>query len=205
MTQMFAQLIHSDSYLGMKDYIGKVFPVVARSPKGHYCLKLKEGYCLNFNIDAIRLLQAVEEPAPKLEWKVGTKVLVKRSSISVPHFDSRVGYVGTIILIDGIGEDFRVKVKFPEASFAPPIEPSNYSSWWIKSELELVPYDYEGGKEPMRLKLNDKWYIAGDGEHLTKDISKANMTEDYHKHLSDQLTVSFKEIFEEYNESQMNG
>lgn len=192
MTQMFAQLIHSDGYLGMKDYIGKVFPVVGRSPKGLYALKLKEDYCLNFNLDAIRLLQAVEEPAPKLEWKVGTKVLVKRSSISSPHFDSRVGYVGTI----EVDEGDRFKVKFPEASFAPPIEPSNYSSWWFKSELELVPNDFDGGKEPMRLKLNDKWYIAGDGEHLTKDISKANMTEDYHKHLSDQLTASFAEIYE---------
>lgn len=192
MTQMFAQLIHSDSYLSMKDYIGKVFPVVARSPKGHYCLKLKEGYCLNFNIDAIRLLQAVEEPAPKLEWKVGTKVLVKRSSISSPHFDSRVGYVGTIEVVEGD----RFKVKFPEASFAPPIEPNNYSSWWFKSELELVPDDYDGGKEPMTLKLNDKWYIAGDGEHLTKDVSKANMTEDYRKHLSDKLTTSFEDIYE---------
>lgn len=201
MTQTFAQLIHSDGYLGMKDYIGKVFPVVARSPKGHYCLKLKEGYCLNFNIDAIRLLQAVEEPAPKLEWKVGTKVLVKRSSISSPHFDSRVGYVGTIEVVE---EDGRFKVKFPEASFAPPIEPNNYSSWWFKTELELVPDDYDGGKEPMKLRLNDKWYIAGDGEHLTKDISKANMTEDYRKHLSDKLTTSFEDIYEAYNESQMN-
>lgn len=191
MTQMFAQLIHNDGYLGMKDYIGKVFPVVARSPKGHYALKLKEGYCLNFNIDAIRLLQAVEEPAPKLGWKVGTKVLVKRSSISNPHFDSRVGYVGTIEVVEGE----RFKVKFPEASFAPPIEPSNYSSWWFKSELELVPNDYDGGKEPMRLKLNDKWYIAGDGEHLTKDISKANMTEDYRKHLSNKLTASFVDLY----------
>ena len=202
MTQMFAQLIHNDGYLGMKDYIGKVFPVVARSPKGHYALKLKEGYCLNFNIDAIRLLQAVEDAAPELEWKVGTKVLVKRSSISSPHFDSRVGYVGTIEVVE---EDGRFKVKFPEASFAPPIEPNNYSSWWFKSELELVPEDYDGGKEPMTLKLNDKWYIAGDGEHLTKDVSKANMTEDYREHLSDQLTTSFKEVFEEYKESQMNG
>lgn len=191
MTQMFAQLIHNDGYLGMKDYIGNVFPVVARSPKGHYALKLKEGYCLNFNIDAIRLLQAVEEPAPKLGWKVGTKVLVKRSSISNPHFDSRVGYVGTIEVVEGE----RFKVKFPEASFAPPIEPSNYSSWWFKSELELVPNDYDGGKEPMRLKLNDKWYIAGDGEHLTKDISKANMTEDYRKHLSNKLTASFVDLY----------
>lgn len=196
MTQMFAQLIHSDSYLGMKDYIGKVFPVVARSPKGHYALKLKEGYCLNFNIDAIRLLQAVEEAAPKLEWKVGTKVLVKRSSISIPHFDSRVGYVGTIEVVEGE----RFKVKFPEASFAPPIEPSNYSSWWIKSELELVPNDYDGGKEPMRLKLNDKWYIAGDGEHLTKDISKAALTKDYHKHLSDKLSSNLGDFYEEYRQ-----
>lgn len=193
MTQMFAQLIHSDGYLGMKDYIGNVFPVVARSPKGHYCLKLKEGYCRNFNIDAIRLLQAVEDAAPKLEWKVGTKVLVENSFNRSNHFTSRLGYVGTIEVVDG---DERFKVKFPEASFTPPIEPSNYSSWWFKSELELVPNDYDGGKEPMRLKLNDKWYIAGDGEHLTKDISKANMTEDYRKHLSDQLTASSKEIFE---------
>lgn len=191
MTQLFAQLIHNDGYLGMKDYIGKVFPVEGRSPRGHYALKLKEGYCLNFNIDAIRLLQAVGEAAPKLEWKVGTKVLVKRSSISSPHFDSRVGYVGTIEVVEGE----RFKVKFQEASFAPPVEPDNYSSWWFKSELELVPNDYDGGKEPMTLKLNDKWYIAGDGEHLTKDISKANMTEDYQKHLSDKLTASFAEIF----------
>lgn len=69
---------------------------------------------------------------------------------------------------------------------------------------KLVPDDYEGGKKPMKLKLNDKCYIAGDGEHLTKDISKANMTEDYRKYLSDKLTASFKEMFEEYNESQMN-
>lgn len=200
MTQLFAQLIHNDGYLGMKDYIGKVFPVEGRSPRGHYALKLKEGYCLNFNIDAIRLLQAVGEAAPKLEWKVGTKVLVKRSSISSPHFDSRLGYVGTIEVAEG--ERFRVK--FPEASFAAPVEPDNYSSWWFKSELELVPNDYDGGKEPMTLKLNDKWYIAGDGEHLTKDISKANMTEDYQKHLSDKLSASFKEIFEDYKQSQMN-
>lgn len=191
MTQQFAQLIHNDGYLGMKDYIGKVFPVVGRSPKGHYLVKLKEGYCLNFNIDAIRLLQAVGEAAPKLEWKVGTKVLVKRSSISSPHFDSRLGYVGTI----EVSEGERFRVKFPEASFAAPVEPDNYSSWWFKSELELVPNDYDGGKEPMRLKLNDKWYIAGDGEHLTKDISKAIMTEDYRKHLSDKFTASFEEIF----------
>lgn len=195
MTQMFAQLIHSDSYLGMKEYIGKVFPVVGRSPRGYYAIKLKEDYCLNFSKESIRLLQAVEEPAPKLEWKVGTKVLVKRSSISSPHFDSRVGYVGTIVLVDGIGEDFRVKVTFPEASFAPPIEPSNYSSWWFKSELELVPDNYEGGKKPKQLKLNDKCYIAGDGEHLTKDISKANMTEDYREHLSNKLTASFEELY----------
>lgn len=201
MTQMFAQLIHSDGYLGMKDYIGKVFPVVARSPKGHYALKLKENYCLNFNIDAIRLLQTVGEAAPKLEWKVGAKVLVKRSSISNPHFDSRVGYVGTIEVVEGE----RFKVKFPEASFAPLLSGAdNYSSWWFKSELELVPNNYDGGKEPMRLKLNDKCYIAGDGEHLTKDVSKAAMTEDYRKHLFEKLTASSKEIFEEYNESQMN-
>lgn len=192
MGQQFAQLLSSDGYLSMEEYIGKVFPVVGRSPKGHYCLKLKEGYCLNFNIDAIRLLQAVEEPAPKLEWKVGTKVLVKRSSISNPHFDSRVGYVGTIEVVE---EDGRFKVKFPEASFAPPIEPNNYSSWWFKTELELVPDDYDGGKEPKQLKLNDKWYIAGDGEHLTKDISKANMTEDYRKHLSNKLTASFVDLY----------
>lgn len=191
MTQLFAQLIHNDGYLGVKDYIGKVFPVVARSPKGLYALKLKEGYCLNFNIDAIRLLQAVKEPTPKLEWKVGSKVLVKRSSISSPHFDSRVGYVGTIEVVEGE----RFKVKFPEASFAAPVEPDNYSSWWFKSELELVPDDYEGGKEPMKLRLNDKWYIAGDGEHLTKDISRATMTEDYRKHLSDKLTASFAELY----------
>ncbi|WAX15678.1 hypothetical protein EG103P3_00009 [Enterococcus phage EG103P3] len=192
MTQLFAQLIHNDGYLGMKDYIGKVFPVVGRSPVGHYALKLKENYCLNFNIDAIRLLQSVEDPAPKLEWKVGTKVLVKRSFISSPHFDSRVGYVGTIEVVGG---DERFKVKFPEASFAESVEPDNYSSWWFKSELELVPNNYDGGKEPMRLKLNSKCYIAGDGEHLTKDISKANMTEDYRKHLSDKLTASFEEIY----------
>lgn len=191
MTQQFAQLIHNDGYLGMKDYIGKVFPVIGRSPRGHYLLQLKEDYCLNFDIDAIRLLQAVEEPAPKLEWKVGTKVLVKRSSISSPHFDSRVGYVGTIEVVEG--ERFRVK--FPEASFAAPVEPDNYSSWWFKSELELVPNDYDGGKEPMKLRLNDKWYIAGDGEHLTKDISRATMTEDYRKHLSDQLTASFVDLY----------
>lgn len=191
MTQMFAQLIHNDGYLGMKDYIGKVFPVVGRSPIGQYALKLKEGYCLNFSKSSIRLLQAVEEAAPKLEWKVGTKVLVKRSSISIPHFDSRVGYVGTIEAIEG----GRFNVKFPEASFAPPFEPDNYSSWWFKSELELVPNDYDGGKEPMRLKLNDKCYIAGDGEHLTKDIYKANMTEDYRKHLFNKLTASSKEIY----------
>lgn len=201
MGQQFAQLIHNDGYLGMKDYIGKVFPVVGRSPMGHYALKLKENYCLNFNIDAIRLLQAVEEPAPKLEWKVGTKVLVKRSSISNPIFNSRVGYVGTIEVVEG---DW-FKVKFPEASFAPPVGGGNYFSWWWDSELELVPDDYEGGKKPMKLRLNDKWYIAGDGEHLTKDISKATMTEDYRKHLSDKLTASFEEIFEEYMESQMNG
>lgn len=192
MTQLFAQLIHNDGYLGMRDFIGKVFPVVARSPKSHYCLKLKEGYCLNFNIDAIRLLQAVEGDSPELKWKVRSKVLVKKSTINVPHFDSRVGYVGTIEVVEG--ERFRVK--FPEASFAAPVEPDNYSSWWFKSELELVPNDYDGGKEPMRLKLNDKCYIAGDGEHLTKDVSKANMTEDYHKHLSDKYTASFAEIYE---------
>lgn len=194
MTQMFAQLIHSDGYLGIKDYIGKVFPVVARSPKGLYALKLKEGYCLNFNIDAIRLLQAVEEPAPKLEWKVGSKVLVKNSLNRSNHFTSRVGYVGTIEVADHYNRRF--KVKFPEASFEPDVGDGHYSSWWVKSELELVPNDYDGGKEPMRLKLNDKWYIAGDGEHLTKDISKANMTENYRKHLSDQLTASSKEIYE---------
>lgn len=194
MTQMFAQLIHSDGYLGMKDYIGKVFPVVARSPKGHYALKLKEGYCLNFNIDAIRLLQAVEEAAPKLEWKVGTKVLVKKSSLNASYFNSRVGYVGTIEVIDSD----RFKVKFPEASFKPVVEGSHYSSWWWKQELELVPDDFEGGKEPMRLKLNDKCYIAGDGKHLTKDISKALMTEDYRKHLSDKFTASYSEIVEVY-------
>jgi len=193
MTQMFAQLIHSDSYLGMKDYIGQVFPVVGRSPRGHYLLKLKEDYCLNFSKESILLLQTVEEPAPKLEWKVGTKVLVKNSEIDRPHFNSRVGYVGTIEVVDSM--DDRFKVKFPEASFTPPIEPSNYSSWWFKSELELVPDDYEGGKKPMRLKLNDKCYIAGDGEHLTKDISKANMTEDYREHLSDKLTASFAELY----------
>lgn len=192
MTQMFAQLIHNDGYLGMKDYIGKVFPVVGRSPRGHYAIKLKEGYCLNFSKESIRLLQTVGEAAPKLKWKVGAKVLVKKSTINVPHFDSRVGYVGTIEIVEGD----RLKVKFPEASFAPPVEPSNYSSWWFKSELELVPNDFDGGKEPMTLKLNDKWYIAGDGEHLTKDISKANMTEDYLKNLSDQLTASFAEIYE---------
>lgn len=192
MTQQFAQLIHNDGYLGMKDYIGKVFPVVGRSPRGHYLLQLKEGYSLNFSKESILLLQAVGEAAPKLEWKVGTKVLVKISSISIPHFNSRVGYVGTIEVVEG--ERFRVK--FPEASFAAPVKPDNYSSWWFKSELELVPNDYDGGKEPRRLKLNDKWYIAGDGEHLTKDISKANMTEDYHKHLSDQLKASFAEIYE---------
>lgn len=200
MTQLFAQLIHNDGYLGMKDYIGKVFPVEGRSPMGHYALKLKENYCLNFNIDAIRLLQAVEEAAPKLEWKVGTKVLVKRSSISSPHFDSRVGYVGTIEVVEGE----RFKVKFPEASFAPPVEPDNYSSWWFKSELELVPNDYDGGKEPMRLKLNDKCYIAGDGEHLTKDVSKAAMTEDYRKHLFDKLTASSAEIIKEFRQSIFN-
>lgn len=193
MGQQFAQLLSSDGYLSMEEYIGKVFPVVGRSSRGHYELKLKEGYALNFNKEAIRLLQAVEEPAPKLKWKVGEKVLVKRSSISNPHFDSRVGYVGTIERADL--SDERFKVKFPEASFADPFEPDNYSSWWFKSELELVPNDYDGGKKPMRLKLNDKWYIAGDGEHLTKDVSKANMTEDYRKHLSDQLTASFEEIF----------
>lgn len=191
MGQQFAQLIHNDGYLGMKDYIGKVFPVVGRSPRGHYALKLKEGYCLNFNIDAIRLLQAVEEPAPKLEWKVGKNVLVKKSSISYPHFDSRLGYVGTI----EVDEGERFKVKFPEASFAAPAGGGNYSSWWLKGELELVPDDFGGGKNPMKLRLNDKWYIAGDGEHLTKDISKANMTEDYRKHLSDKLTASFEEIY----------
>lgn len=200
MGQQFAQLIHNDGYLGMKDYIGKVFPVVGRSPRGHYLLQLKEGYSLNFSKESILLLQAVEEPAPKLEWKVGAKVLVKRSSISNPHFDSRVGYVGTIEVVEGE----RFKVKFPEASFAAPDGSDNYSSWWLKSELELVPNNYDGGKEPMRLKMNDKCYIAGDGEHLTKDVSKANMTEDYRKHLSDKLTASFKEIFEAYNESQMN-
>ncbi|WAX12535.1 hypothetical protein EC55P2_00045 [Enterococcus phage EC55P2] len=191
MGQQFAQLIHNDGYLDMKDYIGKVFPVVGRSPRGHYLLKLKEDYCLNFSKESILLLQAVEEPAPKLEWKVGTKVLVKDSEINSPHFNSRVGYVGTIEVVDGD----RFKVKFPEASFAPLIEPSNYSSWWVKSELELVPEDFEGGKKPMRLKLNDKCYIAGDGEHLTKDISKANMTEDYREHLSDKLTASFAELY----------
>lgn len=191
MTQMFAQLIHSDGYLGMKDYIGNVFPVVGRSPRGHYALKLKEGYCLNFSKESIRLLQTVGEAAPKLEWKVGTKVLVKRSSIRSPHFDSRVGYVGTIEVVEGE----RFKVKFPEASFATLIEHDNYSSWWFKSELELVPKDYDGGKEPKQLKLNDKCYIAGDGEHLTKDISKANMTEDYREHLSEKLTASFAELY----------
>lgn len=191
MTQLFAQLIHNDGYLGMKDYIGKVFPVEGRSPRGHYALKLKEGYCLNFSKESIRLLQAVEEAAPKLEWKVGTKVLVKRSSISNPHFNSRVGYVGTIEVVEGE----RFKVTFPEASFATLIEHDNYSSWWFKSELELVPKDYDGGKEPMKLRLNDKWYIAGDGEHLTKDISRATMTEDYRKHLSDKLTASFAELY----------
>lgn len=195
MTQMFAQLIHSNGYLGMEDYIGKVFPVIGRTPSGRYKLKLDDNYIISFRIDAILLLQAVEGADPELEWKVGTKVLVKRSLFSRNHFTSRVGYVGTIVLVDGIGEDFRVKVTFPEASFAPPIEPSNYSSWWFKSELELVPNDYDGGKEPKQLKLNDKWYIAGDGEHLTKDISKANMTEDYRKHLSDQLMASFADIY----------
>lgn len=192
MTQLFAQLIHNDGYLGMKDYIGKVFPVVARAPRGHYLLQLKEDYCLNFNKEALLLSQAVEEPAPELEWKVGTKVLVKRASINIPYYDSRVGYVGTIEVVKGN----RFEVKFPEASFATLVESSNYFSWWLKRELELVPNDYDGGKEPMRLKLNDKWYIAGDGEHLTKDISKANMTEDYRKHLSDQLTASFEEMYE---------
>lgn len=191
MGQQFAQLIHNDGYLGMKDYIGKVFPVIGRSPMGHYLLKLKEDYCLNFSKESILLLQAVEEPAPKLEWKVGTKVLVKNSEIDSPHFNSRVGYVGTIEVVDGN----RFKVKFPEASFAPLIEPSNYSSWWVKSELKLVPDDFEDGKKPMRLKLNDKCYIAGDGEHLTKDISKANMTEDYREHLSNELTASFAELY----------
>lgn len=195
MAQMFAHLIHSDGYLGMKDYIGKVFPVIGRSPRGHYALKLKEGYCLNFNIDAIRLLQAVEEPAPKLEWKVGTKVLVKRSLFSRNHFTSRVGYVGTIVLVDGIGEDLRVKVTFPEASFAAPAGGGNYSSWWLKCELELVTDDFGVGKKPMKLKLNDRCYIAGDGEHLTKDISRATMTEDYHKHLSNKLTASFADLY----------
>ncbi|WAX12636.1 hypothetical protein EC99P1_00044 [Enterococcus phage EC99P1] len=200
MTQMFAQLIHSDGYLGMKDCIGKVFPVVARSPKGHYALKLKEGYCLNFNIDAIRLLQAVEEPAQKLEWKVGSKVLVKTSHFSGNHFTSRVGYVGTIEVVDGIGEDFRVKVKFPEASFAPPIEPSNYSSWWFKSELELVPDDCDGGKKPSYIRVNGKCFIAGDGKHLTKDFSKAALTKDYHKHLSDMLSSNLGDFYEEYRQ-----
>lgn len=196
MTQLFAQLIHNDCYLGMKDYIGKVFPVVGRSPKGHYSLKLKEGYCLNFNIDAIRLLQAVEDPAPKLEWKVGTEVLVKRSSISNPHFDSRVGYVGTIELVEGE----RFKVKFPEASFAPPIEPNNYSSWWFKSELELVPNDYDGGKKPSYIRVNGKCFIAGDGKHLTKDFSKVALTKDYHKHLSDMLSSNLGDFYEEYRQ-----
>lgn len=200
MGQQFAQLIHNDGYLGMKDYIGKVFPVIGRSPRGHYLLKLKEGYCLNFSRESILLLQAVEEPAPKLEWKVGAKVLVKKSSLNANHFKSRVGYVGTIEVIDSD----RFKVKFPEASFKPVVEGSHYSSWWWESELELVPDDFEGGKKPMRLKLNDKCYIAGDGKHLTKDISKALMTEDYQKHLSDKFTASFEEIFEEYSEWQMN-
>ena len=200
MGQQFARLMHDDGYLGMKDYIGKVFPVIERSPRGLYLLELKEGYCLYFNKKSLFLLRAVEEPAPKLEWKVGTKVLVKKSSIDSDCFNSRVGYVGTIEVVEGE----RFKVKFPEASFATLVKPSNYSSWWLKSELELVPEDFEGGKKPMKLKLNDKCYIAGDGEHLTKDISKANMAEDYRKHLSDQLTASFKEMFEEYNESQMN-
>lgn len=196
MGQQFAQLIHNDGYLGMKDYIGKVFPVVGRSPRGHYLLQLKEDYCLNFNIDAIRLLQAVEEPAPKLEWKVGTKVLVKRSCISNPHFDSRVGYVGTIEVVDGD----RFKVKFQEASFPPLIDPSNYSSWWIKSELELVPDDFEGGKKPSYIRVNGKCYIAGDGEHLTKDFSKAALTKDYHKHLSDKLSSNLGDFYEEYRQ-----
>lgn len=191
MTQQFARLMDNDGYLAMKDYIGKVFPVIERSPRGLYLLELKEGYCLYFNKKSLFLLRAVEEPAPKLEWKVGTKVLVKNSEINSPHFNSRVGYVGTIEVVDGD----RFKVKFPEASFAPLIEPSNYSSWWVKSELELVPDDFEGGKNPMRLKLNDKCYIAGDGEHLTKDISKANMTEDYRKHLSNKLTASFVDLY----------
>lgn len=196
MTQMFAQLIHSDGYLGMKDYIGKVFPVVGRSPRGHYLLQLKEGYSLNFSKEAILLLQAVEEAAPKLEWKVGTKVMVKKSTINVPHFDSRVGYVGTIEVVEG--ERFRVK--FPEASFAAPVEPDNYSSWWFKSELEIVPNDYEGGKKPNYIRLNGKCYISGDGEHLTKDFSKAALTKDYHKHLSDMLSSNLGDFYEEYRQ-----
>ena len=193
MTQQFAQLIHNDGFLGMKDYIGKVFPVVGRSPRGHYLLHLKEGYSLNFSKEAILLLQAVEE-LKELEWKVGTKVLVKNSLNRSNHFTSRVGYVGTIEVVDRYNSRF--KVKFPEASFEPNVGDGHYFSWWVKSELELVPNNYDGGKEPKQLKLNDKWYIAGDGEHLTKDISKANMTEDYRKHLSDQLTASFAEIYE---------
>lgn len=198
MGQQFAQLIHSDGYLGMKDYIGKVFPVVGRSPRGHYALKLKEGYCLNFSKESILLLQAVEEPAPKLEWKVGTKVLVKKSLIDRLHFNSRVGYVGTIEVVDDLGD--RIKVKFPEASFKPDEGESNYSSWWWESELELVPDDYDGGKKPSYIRLNGKCYIAGDGEHLTKDFSKAALTKDYHKHLSDKLSSNLGDFYEEYRQ-----
>lgn len=195
MGQQFAQLIHNDGYLGMKDYIGKVFPVVGRSPRGHYLLHLKEGYSLNFSKEAILLLQAVEE-LKELEWKVGTKVLVKRSSISSPHFDSRVGYAGTIEVVEGE----RFKVKFPEASFAAPVEPDNYSSWWFKSELEIVPNDYDGGKKPSYIRVNGKCYIAGDGEHLTKDFSKAALTKDYHKHLSDKLSSYLGDFYGEYRQ-----
>ena len=194
MGQQYAQLLDEYIFKGMDKYIGKVFPVVDSHSDGRLTLELEGHYRLSFPPACLKLFEAVEEPAPKLEWKVGTKVLVKNSEIDRPQFNSRVGYVGTIEVV--VGDRF--KVKFPEASFAPSLEPSNYSSWWVKSELKLVPDDFEDGKKPMRLKLNDKCYIAGDGEHLTKDISKANMTEDYREHLSEKLTASYSEIVEAY-------
>lgn len=193
MGQQYAQLLDKSIFNGMDKYIGKVFPVVDSRSDGRLTLELEDHYRLSFPPHCLKLFEAVEEPAPKLEWKVGTKVMVENSEIDRPYFNSRVGYVGTIEVIDHMEDRF--KVKFPEASFKPMVDGGHYSSWWFKDELLLVPDDYEGGKKPKQLKLNDKCYIAGDGEHLTKDISKANMTEDYQKHLSNKLTASFAELY----------
>lgn len=193
MGQQYAQLLDGYIFNGMNKYIGKVFPVVGSYGDGRLALKLEDNYRLSFPPHCLKLFEAVEEPAPKLEWKVGAKVLVENSEIDRPYFNSRVGYVGTIEVVDSMEDRF--KVKFPEASFEPVVEGTHYSSWWFKNELVLVPDDYEGGKKPKQLKLNAKCYIAGDGEHLTKDISKANMTEDYQKHLSDKFTASFVELY----------